>query len=171
MQGLDLVHSQVGPQPLPGAPNYISWLATASAEDIRAERGVPAGAQNDVESAGFDILGQDMASLTGAGLRYCVNLRVTPLTIAFDAGEIRGDSGCNSFDASYTYDPATGALAVDSLTSTERACGADRGDLEAALFDALRAASAASIDAERRLTLAGPGGTIVLVQHATFEPG
>ncbi|TMF36740.1 MAG: META domain-containing protein [Chloroflexi bacterium] len=97
--------------------------------------------------------------------------RVTPLTIAFDAGEIRGDSGCNSFDASYTYDPATGALAVDSLTSTERACGADRGDLEAALFDALRAASAASIDAERRLTLAGPGGTIVLVQRATFEPG
>ena len=40
----------------------------------------PAGAQNDVESAGFDILGQDMDSLTAAGLRYCVNLRVTPLT-------------------------------------------------------------------------------------------
>jgi prepilin-type N-terminal cleavage/methylation domain-containing protein len=41
----------------------------------------PAGAQNDVESAGEDILAQDMASLTQAGLRYCVNLRVTPLTL------------------------------------------------------------------------------------------
>lgn len=41
---------------------------------------VPSGGQNDVESAGFDILGQDMDSLTAAGLRYCVNLRVTPLT-------------------------------------------------------------------------------------------
>lgn len=46
VQGLDVVHGQVGPQPLPGAPNYIAWLATASAEDIRAERGVPAGAGN-----------------------------------------------------------------------------------------------------------------------------
>ncbi len=39
-----------------------------------------AGAQNDVESPGFDILGQDLDSLTAAGLRYCVNLRLTPLT-------------------------------------------------------------------------------------------
>jgi len=38
-------------------------------------------AQNDIESAGLDILAQDMASLTQPGLRYCVNLRLTPLTI------------------------------------------------------------------------------------------
>jgi prepilin-type N-terminal cleavage/methylation domain-containing protein len=37
--------------------------------------------QDDVESAGFDILAQDMASMTQAGLRYCVNLRVTPLSL------------------------------------------------------------------------------------------
>ena len=37
------------------------------------------GSQNDVESSGFDILGQDV-SLTAADLRYCVNLRLTPLT-------------------------------------------------------------------------------------------
>ncbi len=36
--------------------------------------------QDDVESAGFDMLAQDMDNLTGAGLRYCVNLRLTPLT-------------------------------------------------------------------------------------------
>lgn len=40
-----------------------------------------AGAQNDVESAGFDILGQDVDSLTAPGIRYCVNLRLTPLTL------------------------------------------------------------------------------------------
>jgi len=38
------------------------------------------GSQDDVESAGFDILAQDQSSLTASGLRYCVNLRVTPLT-------------------------------------------------------------------------------------------
>jgi prepilin-type N-terminal cleavage/methylation domain-containing protein len=42
---------------------------------------VAAGAQNDIEGAGFDILAQDMASMTQNGLRYCVNLRVTPLTV------------------------------------------------------------------------------------------
>ena len=47
---------------------------------VPKSRLVTAGAQNDVESAGFDILGQDMDTLTAAGLRYCVNLRVTPLT-------------------------------------------------------------------------------------------
>jgi len=41
---------------------------------------VPTGGQYDYESPGFDILGQDMETTTAAGLRYCVNLRVTPLT-------------------------------------------------------------------------------------------
>lgn len=47
---------------------------------VPQSRVVPTGSQNDTESAGFDILGQDMDTLTNAGLRYCVNLRVTPLT-------------------------------------------------------------------------------------------
>ncbi|CAN5209808.1 hypothetical protein BH09MYX1_BH09MYX1_12410 [soil metagenome] len=45
-------------------------------------RMVAAAPQNDVESAGFDALGRDVASLdyTGTGLRYCVNVRLTPIT-------------------------------------------------------------------------------------------
>ena len=39
------------------------------------------GAQNDIESAGFDMLGQDVDTLNAPGLRYCVNLRITPLTL------------------------------------------------------------------------------------------
>jgi prepilin-type N-terminal cleavage/methylation domain-containing protein len=42
---------------------------------------VPAGAQNDVESPAFDILGQDEDSLGAAGIRYCTNIRLTPLTL------------------------------------------------------------------------------------------
>ena len=38
------------------------------------------GSQNDVESPAFDVLGQDVDSLTAPGIRYCVNLRITPLT-------------------------------------------------------------------------------------------
>ena len=38
------------------------------------------GSQNDVESPAFDILGQDVDSLSAQGVRYCVNLRLTPLT-------------------------------------------------------------------------------------------
>jgi hypothetical protein len=39
------------------------------------------GSQNDIESAGFDMLGQDVDTMTASGLRYCVNLRITPLTL------------------------------------------------------------------------------------------
>ncbi len=43
---------------------------------------VAAAPQNDVESPGFDTLGRDVSSLdyTGTGLRYCVNVRLTPIT-------------------------------------------------------------------------------------------
>ncbi|HJR68345.1 MAG TPA: hypothetical protein VJ802_18085 [Gemmatimonadaceae bacterium] len=46
VEELSLVHAQVGPQPLPGQPNYIAWLATAPVEDIRSETGRPAGSGN-----------------------------------------------------------------------------------------------------------------------------
>lgn len=38
--------------------------------------------QNDVESPGFDTLGRDVTALdyTGTGLRYCTNVRLTPVT-------------------------------------------------------------------------------------------
>ncbi len=46
---------------------------------VPQKRYVPSGSQNDVESAAFDILGQDVDPSV-AGVRYCVNLRLTPLT-------------------------------------------------------------------------------------------
>jgi len=70
----------------PANPQFASVIDEGVATNaagtwfVPKARLVPTGGQNDVESAGFDILGQDMDSLTAAGLRYCVNLRVTPLT-------------------------------------------------------------------------------------------
>jgi prepilin-type N-terminal cleavage/methylation domain-containing protein len=60
--------------------------ATIVHENLTSQWFVPksrlaaAGAQNDIESAAFDILGQDVDTLTAPGIRYCVNLRMTPLT-------------------------------------------------------------------------------------------
>jgi hypothetical protein len=70
----------------PANLQYASLVAEGIATNapgtwfVPKSRLVPANGQGDVESAGLDILGQDMASLTAAGLRYCVNLRMTPLT-------------------------------------------------------------------------------------------
>ncbi len=47
---------------------------------VPKKRLVAAGGQNDIESAGFDILGRDTTTLTDPGLRYCTHLRLTPLT-------------------------------------------------------------------------------------------
>ncbi len=75
------------PSPVSVIPPANISSATLVNENITGQWFVPksrsaaVAPQDDVESAGFDILGQDMATLTQTGLRYCVNLRLTPLTI------------------------------------------------------------------------------------------
>jgi len=70
------------PANLQYAPIIAEGVVTNAAGTwfVPKARLIAAGSQNDIESAGFDILGQDMDDLTATGLRYCVNLRVTPLT-------------------------------------------------------------------------------------------
>ncbi|MEO5940238.1 MAG: META domain-containing protein [Candidatus Limnocylindrales bacterium] len=78
-------------------------------------------------------------------------------------GEVEGDGGCNSFAGISAYDPTTGALRLEALVSTKRACAEPaRNDVEAAYFQALRTVTDASIDAEGRLVLAGPAAELVL---------
>ncbi len=87
------------------------------------------------------------------------------VTLAFARSDISGNGGCNAFNGSYTFDPATGSLRIGDLGSTKRACvEPGRGDLENAYFAALRGAVAASLDSEGRLVVAGPGARLV------FEP-
>lgn len=84
------------------------------------------------------------------------------VTLAFSASDISGNGGCNTFNGSYGFDPASGSLRIGDLGSTKRACvEPGRGDLENAFFAALRGAAAASLDSEGRLVLAGAGARLV----------
>lgn len=77
-------------------------------------------------------------------------------------GEVEGDGGCNSFAGIPSYDPATGALRIEQLVSTKRACVEPaRNDVEVAYFQALRMVTRASIDAESRLVLQGSAAELV----------
>jgi heat shock protein HslJ len=90
-------------------------------------------------------------------------------SLAFARGGVSGDGGCNRFGGSFSYESATGALTIDALASTKRAClEPARNDLEAAYLRALRGVSAATIDSEGRLVLSGSGAELVLV--ATRQP-
>lgn len=84
------------------------------------------------------------------------------VTLAFSDSEISGNGGCNTFNGSYEFDPASGSLRIGGLGSTKRACvEPGRGDLENAYFAALRGAAAASLDSGGRLVLAGAGPRLV----------
>jgi hypothetical protein len=74
--------SPVSQTPPPNLPNAVLVNENITGQWFlpQARLGV-AAPQNDVESPAFDILGQDLDSLTAAGVRYCVNLRLTPLTL------------------------------------------------------------------------------------------
>ena len=84
------------------------------------------------------------------------------VTLEFTGDRLGGTAPCNSFGAAYAYDPATGALRIDALISTKRACVVGvRNDLEGAYFAALRTVTEADIDAAGRLVLVGSGGPVV----------
>ena len=74
--------ASVAQTPPPNLPSAVLVNENVTGQwFLPQSRLVPSGAQNDVESPAFDILGQDEASLSAAGIRYCTNLRLTPLTM------------------------------------------------------------------------------------------
>lgn len=87
---------------------------------------------------------------------------IPELTLAFDGDRVSGNGGCNSFGGQFTYEPASGALAVSGLLSTMRACvEAARNDVESAYLKALQGVSLATIDADGHLVLTGEGAELV----------
>jgi heat shock protein HslJ len=87
---------------------------------------------------------------------------IPEVTLAFDGDRISGNGGCNSFGGQFTYEPATGALAVSGLLSTMRACAeAARNDIEAAYLEALSGAAMASLDSNGHLVLTGSAAELV----------
>ena len=84
-------------------------------------------------------------------------------TMAFARSEVSGSSGCNRYGATYTYDGATGALAIAQTSTTLMACGPPQGTIEQALQAVISEADRAALDGEGRLVISGPGGMMVLV--------
>ena len=88
-------------------------------------------------------------------------------TAVFAAADVNGSAGCNSYGGQYQYDASTGAIAFRDVAQTLALCVEPaRNDIEALFTRALNQAASASIDAEGRLVLSGPGGEIVLAVDA-----
>jgi heat shock protein HslJ len=68
-------------------------------------------------------------------------------------GTVSGSAGCNTYSGSYTLDG--GSITIGSLASTEMACPEPQMAAETAYLAALGKATAWTIDAEGKLSLAG----------------
>lgn len=122
--------------------------------------GSPSGGPSESPPAG--LIGSNWRLVSIQDLRPPLGPDVT---LAFMGSDISGNGGCNAFNGSYAFDPASGSLRIGDLGSTKRACvEPGRGDLENAYFAALRGAVAASLDSDGRLVVAGTGARLV------FEP-
>jgi heat shock protein HslJ len=86
-------------------------------------------------------------------------------TIAFAAGELKGNGGCNSYGARYAFDPSTGSIAIADFRATAAACvDMSRTDYEGLYFGALAQVTSVSTDPTDTLYLNGPGGQVLLVR-------
>jgi heat shock protein HslJ len=84
-------------------------------------------------------------------------------TMAFGPTAVSGNGGCNAFGGPYQYEPSTGRLAFGQLAMTLVACADHAKNVfETRLIQALGPTLQATLDADGRLMLSGPGGLIVL---------
>lgn len=81
----------------------------------------------------------------------------TSMTAVFADGIIAGDSGCNSYHATYTVDGTS--ISIGAMVSTRRACADDVMAQEQAFLTALQAATQYELTADR-LTLRDDAGAI-----------
>jgi heat shock protein HslJ len=82
-------------------------------------------------------------------------------TAEFTDDRLYGTTGCNRYFGGYTL--TDGALGLTPVAMTMMACDGPVGDLENVFVRVINAAESATIDAEGRLVLSGPGGTLVFV--------
>jgi heat shock protein HslJ len=85
-------------------------------------------------------------------------------TAEFTEDRIYGTTGCNRYFAGYTLAGET--LSLTPVGMTMMACDGPVGDFEQVFVRVLNAAQSASFDAQRRLTIAGPGGVAVFGRDA-----
>lgn len=85
--------------------------------------------------------------------------------VAFDAGTISGNGGCNSFTGSYETGE-DGALTVGPLASTKMACEAEIMTAETAFLAALGSASAYSVDGDTMILTDASGNQLVALNRS-----
>jgi heat shock protein HslJ len=88
-------------------------------------------------------------------------------TAVFAAAEVKGSAGCNSYGATYSYDPSTGGIAFELMRMTAMGClDPGRSEIEALFVQTIGQVTSASTDPQGRLVLSGQGGEIVLAVGA-----
>jgi heat shock protein HslJ len=85
------------------------------------------------------------------------------VTAAFEAGEVSGSAGCNTFRGSYAQQGA--ALKLGPLATTRRACAPALMDLEARYLAILAGVSSGAIDVTGALVLKAVDGRSVLLRR------
>jgi heat shock protein HslJ len=142
----------MGPSRLAAAVLALAALATACAPQPEASP-IRISHPSDLAGSAWELVTIQERSPTAG----------PPVTLVFGRGELSGNGSCNAFGGTYAYDPATGALRIDGLVSTKRACvEPGRNELEAAYLASLRSAADASIDPAGRLVISGAGAPLVL---------
>lgn len=84
--------------------------------------------------------------------------------VAFEAGAISGNSGCNTFAGSYEAGEG-GALKVGSLIATQMACAEEIMTAEAAFLAALQSAAAYNIEGDTLILTDGSGNQVVALSR------
>lgn len=82
-------------------------------------------------------------------------------SVAFDATNVSGSGGCNTYSGEYTYDAATATLTPGPLASTRKACTGPEGTFENVFFNAFQGPLVVATTADG-VTFTGGGHTIAL---------
>jgi heat shock protein HslJ len=118
-----------------GAGRYAGGLLALAAA-AAAVPAAPAVAQSAVEGTPW------LAVFVAGPAGRLVPVRLdSEVTATFQAGQLSGSAGCNSYSAGYTIDqPVAGALRIGQAASTQRFCAEPPGvmDQEAAYLQALQ---------------------------------
>jgi heat shock protein HslJ len=82
-----------------------------------------------------------------------------PVTVAFDAGRVAGQSGCNRFSGAAVQDGQT--LTLSAIAATRMACPPDRMEVETRMLSALSSVTGFALTPGGALELLGATGLLI----------
>jgi heat shock protein HslJ len=108
-----------------------------------------------------------LTGYTADGAMAAVPADVTADAV-FDAGQLSGSGGCNSFTSTYTLDGAK--ITIAQPASTLMLCEGAGGDVETAYFAALPTAASFTASAEKLTLFNGSGAAILEYDAGPADP-